>query len=146
MTYLVASLAAQQPSSSREAGRALPRALRIVRRALLVGPAPAQLFLRRAAARLTVGRLPGLRRAIPTGGSLPWHGTMYSPIFFYGEYEPAESAIVRALLSPGGFALDIGAHRGWFTILMGRAVAPGGRVLAVEPLAPSRCHLSGTSP
>lgn len=90
-----------------------------------------------------VGRLPGLEARYPDGRlfAVARHDPMYSPIFFYGEYEPAESAIVRALLSPGDFALDIGAHRGWFTILMGRAVAPGGRVLAVEPLATSRCHL-----
>jgi FkbM family methyltransferase len=103
-----------------------------------------QLLARRLAARTMLGRLPGFEARYPDGRifAVARHDTMYSPIFFYGEYEPAESAVIRALLSPGDFAVDVGAHRGWFSVLMARAVSPGGSVLAVEPLASTRAHLA----
>ncbi len=39
---------------------------------------------------------------------------------------------MRRLLRPGMNAIDVGANLGYFTALAARAVAPGGRVLAVE--------------
>jgi FkbM family methyltransferase len=62
------------------------------------------------------------RPAIP----VEWH------ITFFGTYEPELREIFRAVLSPGGVALDIGANVGWHTLLMARLVGSGGRVLAVE--------------
>ena len=47
-----------------------------------------------------------------------------------------ESAVVAALqdwLRPGMHVADIGAHIGWMTMLMARAVGGGGSVLAFEP-------------
>jgi FkbM family methyltransferase len=50
-----------------------------------------------------------------------------------GEWEPGETAIVRARLRPGDTFVDIGAHVGYFSCLAGRLVGPRGLVLAFEP-------------
>src|SRR4051794_20373597 len=49
-------------------------------------------------------------------------------------YERDEIEFVRQLLEPGDIAVDAGAHIGFFTIVMGGTVGPGGRVFAFEPL------------
>jgi len=51
-----------------------------------------------------------------------------------GQYERDEIDLVRRLLKPGDIAVDIGAHIGFFTIVMADVVGPGGRVFAFEPL------------
>lgn len=43
-----------------------------------------------------------------------------------------EGRFLRGLLRPGMNVIDVGANLGYFTALAARAVAPGGRVLAVE--------------
>lgn len=52
---------------------------------------------------------------------------------FYGEFEPAETAIVQKYLKPGDTAIDIGAHIGYYTLLMSRLVSTNGLVVAFEP-------------
>lgn len=47
-------------------------------------------------------------------------------------WEPNEGRFLRAFLNPGLNAIDVGANIGYFTLLMSRAVAPAGSVLAVE--------------
>lgn len=47
--------------------------------------------------------------------------------------EPQEIACVRAHLSAGDTAIDIGAHQGAFTYWMRKRVGPHGRVVAFEP-------------
>jgi FkbM family methyltransferase len=54
-------------------------------------------------------------------------------IFFRGQYEPRETAFVRALLRPGDKFVDAGANIGWFTLLAASIIGPSGRVLAFEP-------------
>jgi FkbM family methyltransferase len=54
-------------------------------------------------------------------------------VTFFGTYEPEVRNIFRAVLPPGGVALDIGANVGWHTLLLAHLVGDGGRVLAVEP-------------
>ena len=63
------------------------------------------------------------RPSLPIG----WHVTLF------GSYEPELRAIFRAVLPPGGVALDVGANTGWHTLLMARLAGEAGRVLAVEP-------------
>jgi FkbM family methyltransferase len=53
-------------------------------------------------------------------------------VAFFGTYEPELREILRALLPPGGTAVDVGANVGWHTLLMARLVGDRGRVLAVE--------------
>jgi FkbM family methyltransferase len=50
-----------------------------------------------------------------------------------GRTAPAETAVVRAGLSPGGTFVDVGANWGYFTLVAAHAVGPGGRVVALEP-------------
>jgi len=51
-----------------------------------------------------------------------------------GRYEREEAALARRALRPGDVAIDVGAHIGFFTMLMASAVGPEGRVYAFEPL------------
>jgi len=50
-----------------------------------------------------------------------------------GHYEPQETALLRALLPPGGSFVDVGANWGYFTLLALHLVGRSGRVLALEP-------------
>lgn len=62
------------------------------------------------------------RIGVPIG----WH------VALFGSYEPELRAVMRALLPPGGIAVDAGANVGWHTLLMARLVGVEGRVLAAE--------------
>jgi FkbM family methyltransferase len=53
-----------------------------------------------------------------------------------------ELAMMRRLLRPGDVCVDIGANLGYYSVEMARAVGPGGRVLAVEPVPMFRRILS----
>jgi FkbM family methyltransferase len=55
-------------------------------------------------------------------------------------WEPVETAVVEALVGRGDVAVDIGAHIGYYTLLMARAVGPGGKVIAFEP-DPDNCSI-----
>jgi FkbM family methyltransferase len=54
-----------------------------------------------------------------------------------GQFEAAELALLTSLCRPGSVAFDVGANVGLFTVAFAQAVGPTGRVLAVEPYAPS---------
>lgn len=49
-------------------------------------------------------------------------------------YEREEMNVVRRTLGSGDAAIDVGAHIGFFTMLMGAAVGPSGMVYAFEPM------------
>jgi FkbM family methyltransferase len=51
---------------------------------------------------------------------------------FTGRYEPQETCLVRHLLGPGQTFVDVGAHRGYFSLMAAECVGPGGRVVAIE--------------
>jgi FkbM family methyltransferase len=53
----------------------------------------------------------------------------FRPIFD----EPLETAVVTRLLGAGMRVVDVGANRGWYTVLAARLVGPTGTVVAVEP-------------
>ena len=50
-----------------------------------------------------------------------------------GRYEPQETAVVLAILSPGGTFVDVGANWGYFTLTAAHLVGPAGRVVGFEP-------------
>ncbi len=54
--------------------------------------------------------------------------------FAYGTYEPDVVATLQRIVLPGMIVFDIGAHAGFFTLLLSRLVGPSGAVLAFEPL------------
>lgn len=66
-----------------------------------------------------------------------------------GSWEPAETILVQALVAPGEQVADIGAHVGYFTVLLSKLVGPAGKVVAFEPeadnfeLLRANCILNG---
>jgi FkbM family methyltransferase len=50
-----------------------------------------------------------------------------------GRYEEATSAFMERTIKPGDTVIDVGAHVGYFSLLMAALVGPSGRVLAFEP-------------
>jgi FkbM family methyltransferase len=54
-------------------------------------------------------------------------------LLFARSYEPILTSLLKRLTQPGDCVLDVGAHVGYYTVLLGRLTGPGGRVLAVEP-------------
>jgi len=51
----------------------------------------------------------------------------------YGEFSQGEADLMRQVLTPGAFAIDIGAYNGDLTIPMANFVGPTGLVIAFEP-------------
>jgi FkbM family methyltransferase len=55
-----------------------------------------------------------------------------------GVWEPGVTLFLQRHIRPGMVCFDAGANLGYFTVLMGGLAAPGGRVLAAEPISESR--------
>lgn len=55
-------------------------------------------------------------------------------IYYWGEWEPDESWLVRTLLRPGDRFVDVGANVGYFSLLAATVVGERGLVVAVEPV------------
>jgi FkbM family methyltransferase len=53
-------------------------------------------------------------------------------IFYFGVWEPAITAFIRASLAPGDKFVDIGANIGYYTCLAAKLVGPSGAVYAIE--------------
>jgi FkbM family methyltransferase len=90
----------------------------------------------------------GTREATVVGGhtmTLDLANAIHRQIFM-GCFARDMTRWARALLSPGGTFLDVGAHAGYFSLLASDRVGPAGRVYAVEPnpgtFAALRTHLS----
>jgi FkbM family methyltransferase len=83
--------------------------------------------------RVLAGNKP-LRMAYNTGVLLfvPDDGIM-GPAFIRGPYEPYETSLVQDWLRPGDAAIDVGAHCGFYSIVMAERVGTKGRVVAIEP-------------
>ncbi len=56
-----------------------------------------------------------------------------APLLAGAPYEPFETQLVRDQIRPGDIVLDLGAHVGYYTLLMARQVGPRGKVFAFEP-------------
>ena len=64
--------------------------------------------------------------------------------YWAGQHDvPVQDTLIR-VLERGAAFWDIGAHIGFFTILASRAVGPGGRVHAFEPMPGNRQRLERT--
>ncbi len=53
-------------------------------------------------------------------------------VFFTGCYEPPATMLIRQLVNRGGTFVDVGAHWGYFSLMMAEHVGSRGRVVAVE--------------
>lgn len=65
-------------------------------------------------------------------------------LYEYGEYEPEVTNAIKEHLSPGGTAIDIGAHIGHHTVSMRQAVGGYGRVIAFEPFPNNVDYIADT--
>ncbi len=60
--------------------------------------------------------------------TLGWHWMVYGP------FEQAEREFAAQAVSAGGWAIDVGANVGVFTVSVAQALVPDARLLAFEPL------------
>lgn len=60
---------------------------------------------------------------------------------YYHGYERLTTTWLIERLHPGMVAVDVGAHLGYFALVMAKQVGPGGRVFAVEPAADNLVYL-----
>lgn len=63
-------------------------------------------------------------------------------MYLNAEYEPRVTSAILETVHEGWTCADVGAHKGYFSILLGRAVGPFGRVYAFEahPENAEECH------
>ena len=59
------------------------------------------------------------------------------------EWQKPEQVVAALRLGPGAVVADVGAGTGYFTFRLARAVAPGGRILAIDTEANMVEHLRG---
>lgn len=71
---------------------------------------------------------------------LAWYDSVSDRIF-HRNYEPDTQAFIRQLLRPGMVAFDVGAHHGFYTLLMAQCVGSEGLVVAFEPSPKERRKL-----
>lgn len=71
---------------------------------------------------------------------LTWYDSTSDRIYHH-RYEPNTQAFIRQFLEPGMVAFDLGAHHGFYTLLMAFCVGRGGKVIAFEPSQKERRKL-----
>lgn len=119
----------------------MPAALR---RGLLGGPDhPTGLatFLHRLLNRLPVERFPVLACQGPLKGFRMRVDWTTQRSFIYGTWEPAVTQVLQAQVQPGMTVLDIGAHVGFYSLLLARLVGAQGCVLSFEPMPDNYARL-----
>lgn len=101
---------------------------------------PAGLFLRTQPLwdRPVVVRRRGVTYELDLNDYLPRY------LYFTGSWEPWETRTVERLVRPGATVVDVGAHLGYYTMLMSRLVGPRGVVHAFEPTPATFARLSRT--
>jgi FkbM family methyltransferase len=80
---------------------------------------------------------------LPTGGRivLRYREVLGMSTLLYGGFESVETHLLSRLAPAGSTAIDVGANVGLFTVVLGRAVGPKGRVWAFEPHPGNRIRL-----
>ncbi len=71
---------------------------------------------------------------------LVWYDSTSDRIY-HQRYEPNTQAFIRQFLRAGMVVFDVGAHHGFYTLLMARCVGPHGLVVAFEPSPKERRKL-----
>jgi len=85
--------------------------------------------------RVTEGVLAGHELRLPARRE-PWAERMLS-----GGYEPVFTAVLVAAVRPGDVCYDLGAHIGYYSLVMARGAGPRGAVHAFEPYPPNTARL-----
>ena len=67
------------------------------------------------------------------GRGLRWIVGSYNHSCWLGSYEQEKQIALRDLVGPGDVVYDVGAHVGYFTIILARLVCPNGVVYSFEP-------------
>jgi FkbM family methyltransferase len=57
--------------------------------------------------------------------------------YVYGTWEPEVVRAVTEVVHEGFVAIDVGAHHGYYALILSRLVGPKGRVIAFEPVPPN---------
>jgi len=87
----------------------------------------------------------GVEYELPLPGNgtirLQYRETLGLSSLLYGTFENAELKFVGRYLKPGDCAFDIGANVGVFSVVLGRATASHGCVLAFEPVPANATRL-----
>jgi FkbM family methyltransferase len=65
-------------------------------------------------------------------------------MFLWGCYEPAVTLVFVAKLTPGSVVVDVGANKGYFSLLALNRVGPDGHVVSFEPLQRNLLDLEDT--
>lgn len=86
-------------------------------------------FLRVLGGKYFVGRMhDGISLWVRANDLVSWE------MFLYGTWESANAAIVKSLLRPGDWFVDVGANIGYFSLLGASLVGETGGVYAFEPM------------
>lgn len=68
------------------------------------------------------GPLQGYRWILSTGTN-----------FLSGKYEPEKTECLASIVKEGMIAIDVGAHVGYYSLIMAKGVGPSGKVYSFEP-------------
>ena len=80
---------------------------------------------------------PATFETVLAGGArirLQYQETIGWSTLLYGPFEDTELRYLAELVRPGDTVFDIGANVGLFSVVLGRAVCAGGRVISAEPV------------
>jgi len=61
--------------------------------------------------------------------------------YIYGSWEPVATQVIISSAKPGMCVFDIGAHLGYYSLLLAKCVGPVGRVVSFEPAPGNFCTL-----
>jgi FkbM family methyltransferase len=79
--------------------------------------------------RIRAGPLADMRFRVPVDAD---PGRYHREIYTRGDYEDSVAACLERLVRPGHVCADVGAHLGYFTLLLARLVEETGRVFSFE--------------
>ena len=146
MPEIISSLEAKRPHGinllARKLVTSIIRTIRTVQRSIL--PAPHIRRYRLANAKRKNGPFRAVMPSVKCR-MIIYPDTFTSYMYEKGDYEIEVVRFIRRVIRPGMVCVDIGAHVGYFSLLMAKLVGPRGRVISFEPTARSNSILRENS-